>query len=219
MRDPAEQFKQSTISRSVDAGRPGDSVLNTSPAGGVASRLFAFKLTSLIDIAGPERSVLVCWWMLDIAVNADRAALYDSRHARFGAHLNKRTNRVDVDSPILRLGDADLSIHCRNVVDDVDAIDRSAQRAAIFEVADRHLDASLAQSGCPGRVANQRPHLATASGERPRQIAARETGRSGYEDSQRSATIVTGDPTSCRIPTAASPPSTATVNLRDPISL
>ena len=81
-RHAAKQLQQPPIAGAVDAA----SAARSSPrcrARAPASRAssLAFELRLLIDVARPERRVLVGGRMLDVAVHADRAAVHDAPHA------------------------------------------------------------------------------------------------------------------------------------------
>ena len=51
------------------------------PGAGVARQPLAFELGDLIDVARHERRILVGRRMLDVAVDADRAAVHDAADA------------------------------------------------------------------------------------------------------------------------------------------
>ena len=58
--------------------------LDASARAGFARETFAFELGFLIDVAGLERRVFVGRRVLDVAVNADRAAVHDTAYAGVG---------------------------------------------------------------------------------------------------------------------------------------
>ena len=80
-RHAAKELQQPAIARAVDAGRARDGHRQARALRRFARDALPFDLRHLINIAGPQRRVLVRRRMLDVAVHADRAAMHDPAHA------------------------------------------------------------------------------------------------------------------------------------------
>ena len=66
----------------------------------LARQLFALELRDLVDVARLERRVFVGRRMLDVAVDADRAAVHDAPDARGGRGLDEPADGGRVDGPV-----------------------------------------------------------------------------------------------------------------------
>ena len=90
---------------------------------GLARHALPFELRLLVDVAGPQRRILVGRRMLDVAVHADRAAVHDAPHAGRAGRLDRASpTAVGVDRAIQVVVEAGLPIERGDVVDDVDAV-------------------------------------------------------------------------------------------------
>ena len=98
--DAAKQLQQAAIARTVDAGRPHDRHLDAGARRRLARQPLAFELRLLIDVARPERRVFVRRRMLDVAVDADRAAVHDAADAGARRPLRRAPRPHGVDGAI-----------------------------------------------------------------------------------------------------------------------
>jgi len=164
--------------------------------------------------------------MLDVAVNADGAAVYDPTYSRLGGSSDELTDRGRVDGAVRLRRDARLPIHGGDVIDDVNGTgvfgtvpDRARQRVGVQQVADNEADAGRRQVGPTIRRPDEGADLVAAANQCPRQVAARESRCAGYEDTHRSATIVTGDPNRRKTPARPKRRSIARVKRTEPTAL
>ena len=123
-----EQLQESAVARTVDAARPDNRDLDAEPRRGRPRPLFPFDFRPLIDVARPERRVLVRRRMLDVAVHAHRTAVHDATHAGARRLLDEVSDRDGVDGSIRLVRQTGLSIERGDVVDDLDALHRPADR-------------------------------------------------------------------------------------------
>ncbi len=148
---------------------------------GLARELLAFELRHLIDVARLERRVFVGRRMLDVAVDADGAAVNDPprRRLRAAASTSPRTavaltaRYVSVEMPACAIDRGD-------VIDDVDAGDRVAERTQ--DRGGRPTMSSMpadSSSPRPFTVAHQRANLTSLRRQRAREVAAGESGGAG----------------------------------------
>ena len=84
----AEQLEQPAVAGPVDAGGPHDDQLRAARGGGLRQAL-AFQLGDLVGVARGERRILVGRRVLDVAVDAHRAAVDDAPHAGPGRRLDE----------------------------------------------------------------------------------------------------------------------------------
>ena len=105
------------------------------------------------------------------------------------------------------------------MIDDVDAVDRRVELLASLEIAGHELDARVSKTVRRGAIPDQRANLVAARGEMASEMAAGEPGCAGDEDAHRSATSVTGEPTSLSRPADARTPSRPSVTAREPMRL
>ena len=109
----------------------GRAIVTSMPDRAAASRaLLAFDLRALIDVAGPERRVFVRRRMLDVAVDADRAAVHDAADAGPCRLLDELANGRGVDRAIGVGREAGLPVDRGDVIDDVDPSTAVASVAA-----------------------------------------------------------------------------------------
>ena len=166
---------------------------------GFARQPLAFELGVLVDVAGLERRVFVGRRMLDVAVDADRAAVHHAPDA--GARPRPRRaspTAVGVDGAVGVRRKPGLPVDRGDVIDDVDARRRRARaRARSRRSPDDQLDARrVERAGARPASRTSARTVVAARGQRAREVAAGEAGRAGYEDAHRSATSVTGEPNS-----------------------
>src|SRR4029450_9758887 len=95
--DAAEQFQQPPVAWPVNPAGPRDDDLDAGSRGRLARNPLPFDLRDLVDVAGAERSVFVRRGMLDVAMNANRAAVHDPAHAGCRGGLNQLPDRRCVD--------------------------------------------------------------------------------------------------------------------------
>jgi hypothetical protein len=126
--DAAKKLQQSTIARSVDAGRPRDDDLHAGLARSNSGDVFSFELCLLIDVTRPERRVLICWWMFDVTMDADGAAVHDALRTTGFGRLDDRANRRRIHRAVLLFAKAGLAVDGGDVIDDVDGLGRSLDR-------------------------------------------------------------------------------------------
>src|SRR5262249_38468563 len=101
----------------------------------VARASLPFDLRHLVDIPRRERRILVRGRMLDVAVDADGAAVDDAPHARPGGGLDQLSDRRPVDLVIDAVWKARLPVQRGDVVDAVDSGDRGGERRRLAQVA------------------------------------------------------------------------------------
>ena len=82
MRDTAKQLEQAAIAGTVDARGSRDDDFDAGAARRGARNRFAFELRLLVDVARAQRRLFVGGRVLDVAVDADRAAVDDSASRR-----------------------------------------------------------------------------------------------------------------------------------------
>ena len=133
----------------------------------------------LIQIARLQRRILIGRRMLDIAVNADGAAMHHAAHAAVCRDLDNAARRFGIDGAILGRSQPRLPVERGDVVDDLDAAHRRLEAGAVAKVADRQLDARLLQALAALRIAHKRSDGIAASREGPRQMATRESCGAG----------------------------------------
>src|SRR5205085_2315787 len=118
-----------------------------------------------------------------------------------------------------RLGHSGLTVDRRDVVHDVDPLHRAVDGGAVPQITGGRFDARAGQVGRCSRGACERTHRVSRRREVTGQVTAGKPGGAGYEDSHRSATRVTGEPSSGSSPTAPSARSTCRVKAADPMAL
>jgi hypothetical protein len=218
----SKQLEQTPIAGPIDAARPGDHQLHTTPIRGLSRQLLAFELRDLVDVARFERCVFVCRGMVHVAVDANRAAVHHSSNAGSGRGFDEMADGGAVHRAVGLGRDARRTVNRRDVVHDVDAGDRRFEGRAIAQVARRQLDPGGCQLVRRGLIAHQGTHLARLVRclcQCSRQMAAGKAGGARYEDRMRSAQTVTGDPRSRSRPSRSSTCSDLVVKRRDPMIL
>ena len=120
-----------------------------SRAAGLARQALPFELRLLVDVAGLQRRVLVRRRMLDVAVNADRAAVHDAPHAGARRRLDELADRRGVDCAIRLVRQPGLPVDRGDVIHDVDAGHGAIERGAIAQIAGR-------RSRCPAASRSRR---------------------------------------------------------------
>jgi hypothetical protein len=164
--------------------------------------------------------------MLDVAVDADGAAMHDPAYSGFGGGSDELTNGGRVDGAVRLRRGARLPIYGGDVINDVNGTgvsgtipDRARQRVGVQQVADYEADTGRRQVGRTIRRPDERADLVAAADQRPRQVSARESRCAGYEDAHRSATTVTGDPNRRKTPARSKRRSIARVKRTEPTAL
>jgi hypothetical protein len=117
--------------------------------------------------------------MLDIAVHANGAAMYQAPDARGCGRLDQIAHRSRVDGAIGRSRKSRLPVDRRDVIHDLDVLGRAIQRGTIVKIADRRLDAAAYESLCLRRRPHERAHVVTTLCKHARQMAAREAAGAG----------------------------------------
>ncbi len=149
---------------------------------------------------GRQRCVLVGRRLLDVAVHTDRAAVHDALHVFGRRGMYQRADRVRIHRAVHLVFQPRFAVHRRNVVDDLHVAAGLAQRRLGAHIAFDEIDPRVVQGRRAAGIAHQRADVVAAAGERTGEMAASEPGGAGYEDSQRSATTVTGEPSRARSP-------------------
>ena len=135
--------------------------------------------------------------MLDVAVHADGAAVDEAPHAGGGGGLDQLSNRRGVDLVIHALGQAGLAVQRGDVVDDLEAVAESRrQRFRLREIARDQWDVVPGRCVAPCGSRTIAHTSWPRCFKRAREMSAGESGGAGDEDLHRSATTVTGDPSS-----------------------
>ena len=209
----AEQLQQPAIAGPVDAGRPRDDELDAGarpppPARAAPLRPWCPGRRRRAGAARPRRPA-------GARRRRARRRCCSARRAgrrRAAAASTTRPHRRRVDRAVRRVGQAGLPVERGDVVDDLDAArSRRSSDARSARSPRDELDAGR------GEIAGPRAGRARARGRRrrgrpaPREVAAGEAGGAGDEDAHRSATTVTGDPSSRSRPARASAPSIRSV--------
>jgi hypothetical protein len=109
-----------------------------------ASRqILSFELGDLVDVARRERGVFGRRRMLDIAVDADRAAVHDAGDAGARRRLDDRFHGGRVHRPVGLVGQARLPVHRRDVIDDLDIRRGGGDRRGVAKIAANQRDPRL----------------------------------------------------------------------------
>ena len=140
-------------------------------------RVITMLAEILVDIAGTERRIFVRRWMLDIAVNAHRAAVDDAADARAGGCLDELTDADRIDLPIHAVGQPGLPIERGDVVHDVHAFDGRLQGFGTAQIPGHDRDALGAERRRGRTHSDHRSYIVAAPFQRTREMAAREPGR------------------------------------------
>ena len=158
--DAAKQLEQPAIAGTVDARGPRDHDLDAGPRAASRAMRSPFELRVLIDVARPERRVFVRRRMLDVAVNADGAAVDDASRA---AALARRSMTVPTAAALTARYSSSrkpgLPIDRGDVVDDLGAVGRARQRIGVAKIALHDRDAVRASASARRRRAE--PERAT----------------------------------------------------------
>jgi hypothetical protein len=139
----------------------------------------------------------------------------DATDAGYVGRLDNRPHRFRVDRAILARGKSGLPIDGGDMVDDLRAGRGTLDRGAVANVSLNEGDAACLEVACPRGIANERGHLVTMPRKSAGEMPARESARPGDYDAQRSATTVTGDPTTAVSPARDSARSTREVKVTD----
>src|SRR2546425_7755170 len=214
-----EELQEATIPWPINAGRPRNRHVDAEPIAGLPRQTLPLELCHLIEVARPERCVLVGRWMLDVAVDAHGTAVDDASDAGARRAFDQAADRCRVYGAVRVSRDGSRSIDRRDVVDNLDARHGCGHHGGIPQIANRQLDTARVKIARAGRVTDQRANVVSAGRERARQMAAGEPRCAGYEDTHRSAQSVTGEPKSRSRPTRSRTSSENSVNRRDPIAL
>src|SRR5262249_33836099 len=176
--DAAKQPQQPSIAGTINAGRPHDGDLDAPLRAGLPCKPLPSELRLLIDVARPQRRILVRGRVLTVAVNADRAAVHHTLHAVPRCRLDEMADCGRVHRAIDVRSEARLPIQGGDVIDNVDARRRFRQRGGIAQVANRHghprlLHRQRRRTFC---APDRRP-LVAARHQCPGEVAARKAGR------------------------------------------
>ena len=179
-RDAPKELQQPAIAGTVDARGPHDRDLDAEARAGVAGQALSLEFRDLIDVAGLERRVFVGGRMLDVAVDADRAAVHDAADAGARGRVDHVRGCGRVDGAVDLVAEAGLPVHRGDVIDDVDAVGRGSQRVAIAQVARHQRDPGLFQRrGCRRLDPHQRGHHVAARREGASQMPSGKARRPG----------------------------------------
>ena len=178
-RHAAEQFQQAAIARAVNPRWSGNDDVDAGRGSGVSRNPLPFQLGLLIDVPGTERRVFCRRRMLDIAVNADRAAVHDPPHAARGGSLDHVPDGGRVDGAIFLVAQPRLSVNGGDVEDDLDAGARRPQCFRIANVASSNLDVPLLEIRRSRSVAHQRANRMPLRRERTGKMSTGEAGGAG----------------------------------------
>ena len=96
----------------------------STPVSRAASRAMTlpFELRLLVHVAGPERRIFIRRRVLDVAVDADGAAMDDPPRAAGFRRFDHRPHGRRVDRSILVVGEARLPIDRGDVIDDLHTV-------------------------------------------------------------------------------------------------
>src|SRR5262245_10414034 len=219
LRHFSEDLEEPSIGRSVDAAGTNDHKLESGSASRVPANLLPFQFRFLVDVPRTERRILVRRRVLDIAVDADGAALHNAADAGPPRNLDDRSDGGRIDGPIDGRGEPSLAVERGDVVDDVHAGHRTFEARGIREIAFDDLDRGAREHSGLRAIPHERADVVAAFSQKPRKPSACEACRAGDQRLHRSATSVTGDPNSRDSPTDVNPCSTVRVNPRLPIAL
>ena len=194
--DAAKQLQEPAVPRSVDTARADDRQLDARAFGGGLGEPLAFELGDLVDVTRPKRRVLVRRRVLDVAVDADGAAVDDATRAAGGGRVarSSRPIRRSRGGRWPRAGPPDDTARRR---------DRRRPRRVRRASRSSRRSRSPFTSSMPAaaEIAPRLPAYGPAHGpgpprtcQRPRQVSAGESRRAGDEGLHRSASTVTGDP-------------------------
>src|SRR5438105_5870880 len=135
----AEEHEEARrIAGTVDAGRPQDHPVEALAYDFVEGEL-PFPLRLLIVVLGSDRRVLVGRRVHDVAVNAFGRAIDDSAHAGTMRLLRDDARTLHVHAPVDGLRHVDLTERGGDVLHDLHAFDRLANRFAIGDRAELDL--------------------------------------------------------------------------------
>ena len=126
--------------------------------------------------------------MLDIAVDAHRAAVHDALHSGAGGDFDEVTNGKRIDGAVNVCGQSGLAIHRCDVVDALHTGHRSFERRAVPQISFHELHACGFEIRCAAAIANQDADAASSSQQRAGQVSARESGGAGDEFSHAGRT-------------------------------
>jgi hypothetical protein len=137
-----------------------------------------FELRALVLVARPQRRLLAGRRPLDVAVNADGAAVDDAADARAGGGVDDVRHRLGVDRVVLVPAGRRLAVCCPDVIHDVDAGEGTGERGTIRQVAGADVDPEIGERR-RARVlaAHERTHGLPRAAEVARQVAAGEPRR------------------------------------------
>ena len=180
--DAAKQLEKAQVAGAVDAGRPEDRDGQAALGHVARGDPLAFELGFLIRIARRERRILGRRRLLDVAVHADRAAMHEAADACLDRRIEQVLHRRSVDLPEQPGLDPLLPVQRSDMINQIDAAHRLAQRRRIAKVALDDLDAKLRQRRGPGRVPDQRPNRGIVRRQPADERPAGEAGGTGDQD-------------------------------------
>jgi len=152
--------------------------------------LLTQQLGFLVDVTRAKRRILVGWRPLDVAVDADRAAVNDPPHAAALRRLKQSAHRVRIDGAVLLRAKSRLTVERGDVVDDIDAIAGAVQGFGIAKITLDQLDARRAQSPPRLRIRGAARQGAGAIPPRREIRCQRRAGESGRAGDQCPATVI-----------------------------
>ena len=134
----------------------------------IARDHLALVLGLLVVVVGLDRRILVGRGLRDAAVHADGRALHETLDAGLGRLLDDVADAIDVDVPIGLLRDIGRPVESRDVLHDLDAVERALETFAIQEIAGHQLQVWMREARCAVR----RPVHAACRDAFPRQVLA-----------------------------------------------
>jgi hypothetical protein len=178
-RDAAKQLQQAAVSRPVNSRWPGNRHGQARSPRSVACDAFALELCHLIDVARPQRRILVGRWVLDVAVHAYRAAMHETADAGFGRCVDQLADGCGIHGTVGGSGNTGFSIHGGDVINDVDPLHGARQRPTILQRANQRLDPRGPELLAPAFVPRQAAHVIAALHQRSSEVPASEPGDAG----------------------------------------
>jgi 3-oxoacyl-ACP reductase-like protein len=119
--------------------------------------------------------------VLNVAVDADRAAMDHAPHTGVGRRRHQTADRGGIHRSI-RLGiHPRLPINRGNVVDDVHALTGTGNGSIIAEIANRELDSGALEINAAADLTHQCADLMSTRRQVSREVTSCEPGRAGHE--------------------------------------
>jgi len=176
-RNTTEQLEQSSIARTIDARRSDDRHFDAGSSAGFSRDLLPFELRVLIDVARAQRRIFVRRRMFDVSVHADGAAMHNPFCASPRGGFNDFADGDRIHGAIRRRRDSGLTVNCRNVIDDVDVLERCVDRDTVAKISDREVQTRGLQIARSLTVTYEDANCLTACEQAARQMAAGKSRR------------------------------------------